>query len=78
MKKKRKIWLAVTFFAIAEAFAFPEILFSDCIRAKEVQQEKKTGAAADLSVWSQIRRESDLAREEEAQLEFEWKFWFLQ
>ena len=78
MKKKRKIWLAAALFAIVEVFAFPEILFSDCIRAKEVQQEKKTGAAADLSVWSQIRRESDLAREEEAQLEFEWKFWFLQ
>ena len=78
MKKKRKIWLVAALFAIVEVFAFPEILFSDCIRAKEVQQEKKTGAAADLSVWSQIRRESDLAREEEAQLEFEWKFWFLQ
>lgn len=78
MKKKRKIWLAAALFAIVEVFAFPEILFSDCIRAKEVQQEKKTGAAADLSVWSKIRRESDLAREEEAQLEFEWKFWFLQ
>lgn len=77
MKKKRKIWLAAALFAIAEAFAFPEILFSDCIRAKEVQQEKKTGAA-DLSVRSQIRRESDLVTEEEAQLEFEWKFWFLQ
>lgn len=77
MKKKRKIWLAAASFAIAEAFAFPEILFSDCIRAKEVQQEKKTGAA-DLSVRSQIRRESDPIREEEAQLEFEWKFWFLQ
>lgn len=77
MKKKRKIWLAAALFAIAEAFAFPEILFSDCIRAKEVQQEKKTGAA-DLSVRSQIRRESDPIREEEAQLEFEWKFWFLQ
>lgn len=77
MKKKRKIWLAAALFAIAEAFAFPEILFSDCIRAKEVQQEKKTGAA-DLSVRRQIRRESDPIREEEAQLEFEWKFWFLQ
>ena len=78
MKKKRKIWLAAASFAIAEAFAFPGILFSDCIRVKEVQQEEKTGGVIDLSVWSQIRRESDLVTEEEAQLEFEWKFWFLQ
>lgn len=78
MKKKRKIWLAAALFAIVEAFAFPEILFSDCIRVKEVQQEEKTGVVTDLSVRSQIRRESDLVTEEEAQLEFEWKFWFLQ
>ena len=78
MKKKRKIWLAAALFAIVEVFAFPEILFSDCIRAKEVKQEEKTGEVTDSSVWSQIRRESDPVREEEAQLEFEWKFWFLQ
>lgn len=78
MKKKRKIWLTAALFAIVEAFVFPEILFSDCIRVKEVQQEEKTGGVIDLSVRSQIRRESDLVTEEEAQLEFEWKFWFLQ
>ena len=30
MKKRKKIWIA-TLFAVIEFFAFPEILFPDCI-----------------------------------------------
>ncbi len=77
MKKKSKIWLAAALFAITEAFAFPEILFPDCIRVKEEQQEENTGEVSDLSTWNTIRRESELVREKERQPEFEWKFWFL-
>ena len=31
MKNRKKIWLAVALFAVIESFAFPEILFPDCI-----------------------------------------------
>ena len=31
MKNRKKIWLAVVLFAVIESFAFPEILFPDCI-----------------------------------------------
>ena len=78
MKKKRKIWLAAALFAIVEAFAFPEILFSDCIKVKEVQQEENTGGKLDVSTWSPELKEIGLAKEKETKSEFEWKFWFLQ
>ena len=78
MKKKRKIWLAAALFAIAEAFAFPEILFSDCIKVKEVQQQENTDGRSDVSTWSPIWRESELVGEKETHPEFEWKIWFLQ
>ena len=31
MKNRKKIWLAAVLFAVIESFAFPEILFPDCI-----------------------------------------------
>ena len=78
MKKKRKIWLAIAVFAMVESFAFPEILFPDCIRVKEEQQEENTDGEEDLSTWNTVRRESELTKEKETQSEFEWKIWFLQ
>lgn len=66
MKKKRKIWLIAALFVMAEAFAFPEILFPDCIKVKEVQQEEQS--VDESQKWMQTP---------EQQPEFEWKFWFL-
>ena len=42
MKTKRKIWLIAAIFVMTEALAFPEALFPDCIRVKEVQQEEQS------------------------------------
>ena len=60
MKKKRKIWLIAAIFVMTEAFAFPEALFPDCIRVKEVQQEEQS--VDESQKWMQ-------------KPEFEWKFW---
>lgn len=76
MKERRKIWLAAAIFAIAEAFAFPGMLFPDCIRVKEVQQGEQ--CADDRYTWIQGLGRSSHSEEKEQKPEFEWKFWFLQ
>ena len=38
MKKRKKIWMAAVLSAVIETFAFPEILFPDCIQ-KQVEAE---------------------------------------
>lgn len=76
MKERRKIWLIAALFAITEAFAFPEILFPDCIRVKEVQQERQY--VDERQTWPQVVSRSSHKEEKEQEPEFEWKFWFLQ
>ena len=66
MKTKRKIWLIAAIFAMTEALAFPEALFPDCIRVKEVQQEEQS--VDESQKWMQ---------KPERQTEFKWKIWFL-
>ena len=74
VKKRKKIWLAIAVSAIVESFAFPEILFPDCIRVKEEQQEEIY--AENRQTWIQALRRFGYGGEKEQQMEFEWKFWF--
>lgn len=76
MKERKKIWLIAAIFAIAEVFAFPEMLFPDCIRVKEVQREEQ--CADERHTWIQRQGRFNHNEEKEQEPEFEWKFWFLQ
>lgn len=67
MKNWKKLWLAAVLFAATECLAFPEILFPDCIRRKEVTQEIRSE-----------KEDTAYVRQAEEQPDFEWKFWFFQ
>ena len=59
-KRWKKIGIAVMLYMMVESFAFPEILFPDCIRAKTEQE---------------IETETRQQEKTEERI-FEWKFWF--
>lgn len=67
MKNTKKIWLAAILFVAAECLAFPEILFPDCIRRKEITEESRREKEESVYTW-----------QVEGQPDFEWKFWFRQ
>lgn len=75
--EKRKILLIAAMFVLIEAFIFPELLFPDCIRLKNIEEN---GRWTDQEQKERICREAyeyDPWSGQAEQQNFEWRFWIL-